>query len=272
MMHFTRPAKPPEFEEAMTRVRQRVRDAIAAGETPDFPAKWSRYKPAFVEAQHGKCAFCEAKVLVTGRGDVEHYRPKGEVHELPVNPRSLGVQIAHASTPKGRLKGACVAILGYWWLAYDWDNWLFACTCCNQDWKQTFLPMADRPRITVVEHCEHGENPLLLHPYGGPDPVKHLAFTRDGMISARDASPWGDATIDTCGLALRPELLQGRAAVAQKVFALLDRAVNARTEQQRSQLLDELEEYCDPSAAHAGMARSIVEVYFGEDCSEKYNS
>lgn len=266
MMHFTRPGKPASFENDMEKIRKEVSDAIVIGKAFDYKgkSKWSNYKSQFAAAQHDKCAFCEVEVLRTGRGDVEHYRPKGAVHELPINRADLGTKTAHEATPDGRRNGPCVSTDGYWWLAYQWDNWLFACTVCNQDWKRNFLP-TDSPRIPITEHCEQHEMPLLLHPYEGPNPVEHLEYTSDGMIYARNQSRWGQATIDTCGLDLRPELLQARAKIARKVYALLGRLEDALTVKQRDEYMDQLMEYCDPKAEHAGMVLSILDQYSTND-------
>lgn len=57
---------------------------------------------------HGKCAYCESKITAIYNGDIEHFRPKGKIKE---------------ATPKKP---------GYFWLASDWDNLLFACPFCNQ--------------------------------------------------------------------------------------------------------------------------------------------
>ena len=57
---------------------------------------------------HGKCAYCESKITAIYNGDVEHFRPKGEIKEA--NPKKPG----------------------YYWLAADWENLLFACPFCNQ--------------------------------------------------------------------------------------------------------------------------------------------
>ena len=53
-----------------------------------------------------KCAYCESS-LVGGDMDVEHYRPKGGVSEVP----------DHS---------------GYYWLAYDWENLVASCSFCNR--------------------------------------------------------------------------------------------------------------------------------------------
>ncbi|KAA6342699.1 hypothetical protein EZS27_009571 [termite gut metagenome] len=57
---------------------------------------------------HGKCAYCESKITAIYNGDIEHFRPKGKIEE------------ANSKKP------------GYYWLAADWENLLFACPFCNQ--------------------------------------------------------------------------------------------------------------------------------------------
>jgi hypothetical protein len=60
------------------------------------------------ELFYNKCAYCESDL-----GDaieIEHFRPKGGVHQLP-----------HP---------------GYWWLAHEWTNLLPSCVPCNQRRRQ----------------------------------------------------------------------------------------------------------------------------------------
>lgn len=57
-----------------------IEDKIAAGETPTDAEK-GRYrhadiKKALKEETHGKCAYCESKLLHIAFGDVEHITPK----------------------------------------------------------------------------------------------------------------------------------------------------------------------------------------------------
>jgi len=58
---------------------------------------------------NGKCAYCESRITSIYNGDIEHFRPKGGYGN--VNP---------------------ITKPGYYWLASDWDNLLFACPFCNQ--------------------------------------------------------------------------------------------------------------------------------------------
>lgn len=272
MMHFRRPAKPVSFDTdvKIVRARDAIRGIIERRERPqreDFDAerrRWSVHKPAFAEAQHDKCGFCEANPLITGFGDVEHYRPKAEVRDLPVDRTKLGVSVPHRATPDGRTRGVLVSDYGYWWLAFTWENWLFACTKCNQTYKGNLWPVLESPRGTHLEHCEQHETPLLLNPFDGPDPVKHLAYSPDGLIAERDESLWGRATIDTCGLD-RFELTQERRKIARKVFSKLEALEMTPTVVDRERILAEIEALGGDSEPHAGMVRSIVEVHLEGD-------
>lgn len=66
-------------------------------------------KDALIKLFKGKCAYCESTFLHVYSGDVEHFRPKGEIEEAVPNKKP-----------------------GYYWLAADWDNLLLSCRNCNQ--------------------------------------------------------------------------------------------------------------------------------------------
>ncbi len=68
---------------------------------------WKTAKTQLKKESKGKCAYCEANTEVVAHGDVEHYRPKSI----------------------------------YWWLAYTYDNYLFACQICNQSYKSNNFPI-----------------------------------------------------------------------------------------------------------------------------------
>lgn len=70
-------------------------------------AFWKTAKTQLKKESFGKCAYCEANTDVVAHGDVEHYRPKSI----------------------------------YWWLAYTYDNYLFACQICNQTYKSDNFPI-----------------------------------------------------------------------------------------------------------------------------------
>lgn len=68
---------------------------------------WKAAKPQLKRETGGKCAYCESPTDTVAHGDVEHYRPKSK----------------------------------YWWLAYCYDNYLYACQICNQVHKGDEFPV-----------------------------------------------------------------------------------------------------------------------------------
>jgi uncharacterized protein (TIGR02646 family) len=78
---------------------------------------WKNAKTQLKKESNGKCAYCEANTQVVAHGDVEHYRPKNT----------------------------------YWWLAYTYDNYLYACQICNQTYKSDNFPTGPKkfPKPTV---------------------------------------------------------------------------------------------------------------------------
>lgn len=71
------------------------------------PGVWGAAKPQLRRESTGKCAYCESPTDTVAHGDVEHFRPKSV----------------------------------YWWLAYCYDNYVFACQVCNQVFKRDAFPV-----------------------------------------------------------------------------------------------------------------------------------
>ena len=83
--------------------------AQAQGRSMAFDSgAWKPAKGALKRESGGKCAYCEASTETVAHGDVEHFRPKSI----------------------------------YWWLAFCYDNYLFACQLCNQTYKGDNFPMS----------------------------------------------------------------------------------------------------------------------------------
>jgi uncharacterized protein (TIGR02646 family) len=132
-------------------------------------------KQALIEAQHGKCCFCESKTLhvIHGGGDVEHFRPKAAVRQRP---------------------GDALQRPGYYWLAYDWHNLFFACQVCNRRAKGNLFPLRDPSARARSHHDDVArEEPLFVHP-GDDDPEVHIEF-REAVAYPRGGSDRGTATI-----------------------------------------------------------------------------
>lgn len=82
--------------------------ARAAGGTIEFKSSvWKDAKPQLKVETGGKCAYCESPTDTVAHGDVEHFRPKSK----------------------------------YWWLAYCYDNYVYACQICNQVHKGDEFPI-----------------------------------------------------------------------------------------------------------------------------------
>ena len=122
--------------------------------------------------QHSKCCYCE-QIQVPIHNDVEHYRPWSR----------------------------------YWWLAWNWDNLLFACRACNQaGGKLDAFPL--RPGSVALPPGSQppgDEAPELLDP-SVDDPRDHIRFELDprGRWNIVGSSWRGTVTLHTLGL-LRDE-------------------------------------------------------------------
>jgi uncharacterized protein (TIGR02646 family) len=140
-------------------------------------------KRDLLQMQHEKCAFCEAKPLHVSDGDVEHFRPKAAVRQ-------------HDSDALHRP--------GYYWLAYEWENLLFACERCNRRHKKSFFPLADPSRrVQTHRDAVTGEAPVFIDP-SAEDPRLYISY-RQHVPIAVDGNVRGEQTIESLGLR-RPEL------------------------------------------------------------------
>jgi len=264
MLRYKRPNKPDDFKTTVaplkTSVARRVTGLIkktkarkttsrksgrAKKPKVEFEDAWKRYKEVFSYAQFGKCGFCESNVTKTGYGDVEHYHPKGEVWAL-------------SETGSQRSK-TVLSEFGYWWLAYEWENYLFACSKCNQKFKGSYFPVKQKTRCLPPREKPTRkfpkETPLLLNPYGRVDPGRHLQFELTGAVINRGRSLFGYETIRTCGLN-RAELLRAREEKALRADNLVQ-TLAERNNTRNLPVLRDIYSLGRDSEEHAGMVREI---------------
>ena len=112
------------------------------------PARTDAHRTAYTSvkkelaiAQHRKCCYCE-RIETQDFNDVEHYRPFAR----------------------------------YWWLAWTWENLLFACATCNRSGKKAAFPLEDGSAALVFGQQPPGaERPLLVDP-AAEDPRQHIGF------------------------------------------------------------------------------------------------
>jgi uncharacterized protein (TIGR02646 family) len=114
-------------------------------------------KQALVDAQYGKCCFCESRVVDISYGDVEHFRPKAAFRQDEND---------DLTRP------------GYYWLAYEWNNLFLSCQLCNQRYKKNLFPLAD-PNRRAESHKDDvsKERPLFADP--SDDPEQHITFRKE---------------------------------------------------------------------------------------------
>jgi uncharacterized protein (TIGR02646 family) len=99
---------------------------------------WKTAKNQLKKESNGKCAYCEANTEVVAHGDVEHFRPKSI----------------------------------YWWLAYTYDNYLYACQICNQTYKGDNFPIvANKYPEPSIGSATTDENINQLAGNISPDPI-----------------------------------------------------------------------------------------------------
>lgn len=247
MIHHVRPDRPKDFPpERIQRAEAALRASVGA---ESCVAHWQDYKTHFYESQHHKCAWCEAE-NTTETGAVDHYRPKGAVGQL----ETAGQEVEGCTNVRGRTVRPLHAP-GYWWLAYDWDNWLFACNRCNSAWKLSLFPVCEQPypKPDPGTAC----TPLLLDPFGAEDPIDHLDFSALGQIEPWNGSPRGRATIDTCGLD-RESLRRAREKVVKLTWIQAQLVEQATTDRQLNLALLALRRLGDASSPFAGTARAVI--------------
>lgn len=129
--------------------------------------------------QYNKCAYCESK-LTGDYATVEHYRPKTEY-------------LSEDGTKK----------LGYYWLAYDWNNLHCSCDICNNASRKGIqFPLRDPSTRDIANKDISKEDPLIINP-AQDTPQEHIRFnkyiafavSKDGVESDK-----GRCTIDVFDL------------------------------------------------------------------------
>jgi hypothetical protein len=248
MMRFKNVPMPPSFTEAVKANAERIREEFARTGAADFKGRdtWAKFKAEMAPATFGKCGYCEVNVVAVDRykGDVEHYRPKGRVDRMVVQ-------------PDGTVKLEPLFTSGYHWLAYSWTNYILTCNPCNTAHKRNFFPLRAEPAAPPKSGDEETEDALLLTPFGRKDPTKHLAFDRFGVVGPRNGSRYGAATVAVCGL-WRSPLEKKRRQLAELLSRQLDVFANPAASHDAIDLaLQSIADMGMKDKEHCGMVRSM---------------
>lgn len=243
---------------------QRARNALLACSSVEERREIIRRESAlFEEVKHllgslsaNKCWYCE---VVQARSDmsVDHFRPKGEVKESP----------GHE---------------GYWWLAFELENFRYSCTFCNSrrrdretgsvGGKHSHFPLFDEASRAKApgDDCSV-ESPCLLDPTDPEDP-QLLWFYPNGEAAPRygpaelEQYRRADLSISLYNLN-HSKLTQRRAALAARIRRLiksceinLDRnpRENAAAKEQIKFAQRELLAFIDKDSELSAFARAVL--------------
>lgn len=128
-------------------------------------AIWTEIKKDLKKLSHGKCWYCESRQVRFDKA-IDHYRPKNAVLEAPTH-------------------------RGYWWLAFDWQNYRYSCEHCNEirvvqerGGKGAYFPLLDESKRVYDEMGDIlQERPVLLDPIKPLD-VGLITFQADGTVQS----------------------------------------------------------------------------------------
>jgi hypothetical protein len=242
MLHvkFSPPANDPQWtawiDETITETNKNL-SLIQRNRRISYKAKlYKKMRQVIFDGFYGKCAYCEAKFILTETGDVEHYRPKGAV----TDERDQRIMITiRGKRPKPHP--------GYYWLAYDWKNLLPSCSLCNRPSRpRAGLRIGKGTRFPVLSSTlKYGharspgdlpkELPVFIHPVF-EDPQKHIKFDPDtGLLL--DKTPRGKLCIELLGLNR-----EGVARERRKIYLLVRGLVQTSLQQIRDRDLKSVPE------------------------------
>lgn len=169
-------------------IREKHLTEIALKSIPDrkeyinIHPDWNKFQPAMLQLSHNKCWYSEAPI---GNGDfeVDHFRPKNRAKQ----------KIDYAN-PKS--KSTINKEHGYWWKAYDWDNYRLSGALTNKlrrdrlgdcedvKGKGDYFPLnLTVGRVANDEENLNCEDPILLDPTNPVD-VSLLSFDKGIAVPA----------------------------------------------------------------------------------------
>jgi hypothetical protein len=202
----------PEPEALVLARDEHLARARLRGSHPDEIHGYDAARDVLTERQIYKCAYCEL-TLRDEASPVEHYRPKARVHDVDwaslvakkkptETDREDDERFARGLPPShdGFDRIRWIPRLGYWWLAWTWENLVFGCTGCNSGVKLTRFPQAKgASALRALEAPPSEEHPLLLDPADADeDPLDHIQFRwvyNRWKPVPREGSPRGAWTI-----------------------------------------------------------------------------
>jgi len=263
MIRVHKPIEPPAHLRS-EQVERAFAEMIATGQyldKHDSQYKAAEVRTALRACYHNKCAYCE-KDLRDHDQPIDHYRPKARRRQEKGDP-------------------LVAADIGYFWLAFSWDNLQLVCNQCNRS-KSTYFKifgiaasyqgeaLAELHFISTT--YDQQEKPLLINPAIEPDPEALLQFHPDGRLTATDPRMAYTLALTTAGQ--RQQLVDARREVLNKYRDRLHTAFNqcvarlisrAVLRDRFSQVFQDIQNQTQPdrpfSAWHRYLLRAHQEVF-----------
>ncbi len=220
--------------------------------------KDKRIKNKMRDLSFNKCWYCETEETRSDTA-VDHFRPKNGVKE-------------------------CIDHPGYWWLAFDWSNYRYSCTFCNEKRKDedtkitggkgTNFPLVD-PDARLYEPGDLTvEKPVLLDPLEEQD-VLLLSFNPDGtaisFYSEKERPVFYKRATDSIlyynlnqkGLKERRqklicETIKELVAEGDKYFSRSDNAQDRSAQEAFGDILKKLSSMISPKAEYSATAKCML--------------
>lgn len=251
----------------LARAEKRTNHFKNLGHYNESSSIWSEVKKVFVRIQHGKCAYCERQLESEEYGtiehDLEHFRPKKKAKPWKLNSalKQAGVVLTQ---PVSRQADA-----GYHLLAYNPLNYCTSCKTCNSRLKSDFFPI-EGPRSSNGNDPMQlaSEKPLLVNPVGDIDDAPESLLAFNGL------SPFACGNTDykiRRGLVSitffklddhrRKYLFRERATVIANMYAYLELAENANTQEKKAIFKKLADTLSKPSSPHSNCAISFRKLY-----------
>lgn len=221
------------------------------------PSLWGDVKIVFMELQHYKCIFCE-RALAKSEGaiehDVEHYRPKNAI--VAWTAPSTMAAVPH--------QAGAAATTGYFWLAYDTENYAAACKLCNSTRKRSFFPI-DGPRGSAAQDVatlDAAERPLVIFPLreNPEDLITFRGVLAVPVHAAGLANLRALVTIALFNLNGREELIDDRFRQIRSVFSAFELSMEGSTAAKRADGLVQIAELISPEAPQSACAKAYLEL------------
>lgn len=226
----------------------------------DHDDYWSKLKSHYYKLSHGKCWYTEAKEKAS-RYHMDHFRPKKKTTCLRND----------CDIPTSNSRE------GYWWLAFNWENYRMSCDIPNTT-KGTYFPLLKGTRAVTPFGDIDDEEVGLLDPTNEYD-VTLIAFGVDGKVypACIDMNSWDAQRVMLSKRVYNldyVQLVEARIELQQLCKRKIEGILRAqriyesnKTKDSRVDLKEkvrELKEMTNPEAELSAVARNYIRNYHEE--------